>query len=215
MIARDGLPVILGTAVILFLLLVLAVVLKFFVLWILVIPVAVLFVFNFFFFRDPERSFDGPANAIVAPADGKVILITQEEEPYFLKTKAWKISIFMSVFNCHVNRIPANGTVDFLKYKKGQFLAAFEHRTGELNEQQIIGITTPFGKILFKQIAGLIARRIVCKLELGQKVQRSQRFGMIKYGSRLDVFLPLDVEIKVQLNQKTRAGETIIGVFNK
>ncbi len=215
MIARDGLPVILGTTIILFLLIILAVLLKFFVLWIIVIPVAVLFVFNFFFFRDPERYFDGPAEVIVAPADGKVILITQEEEPYFLKGKAQKISIFMSVFNCHVNRIPANGTVDFLEYKKGQFLAAFEHRTGELNEQQIIGITTSYGKILFKQIAGLIARRIVCKLELGQKVQRSQRFGMIKYGSRLDIFLPMDVEVKVRLNQKTRAGETIIGVFSK
>lgn len=215
MIARDGIPIIVGTGIVLLILLILAFVFKYLALWIVVIPVAILFVFNFFFFRDPERSFEGPPNVIVAPADGKVILITEEEDPYFLKTKAWKISIFMSIFNCHVNRIPASGTVAFLKYKTGQFLAAFDHRTGELNEQQIIGITTPYGKILFKQIAGLIARRIVCKLELGQKVQRSQRFGMIKYGSRLDVFLPLDAEIKVKLNQKTRAGETILGEFKQ
>lgn len=215
MIARDGLPVILGTGIILLVLLILAFIFRYLALWIIIVPVAILFVFNFFFFRDPERSFEGPANVIVAPADGKVILIEEADEPYFLKTKARKISIFMSVFNCHVNRIPITGTVDFLQYKKGQFLAAFDHRTGELNEQQIIGLTTPYGKILFKQIAGLIARRIVCKLNLGQKVQRSQRFGMIKYGSRLDIFLPLDVDIKVKLNQKTTAGETIIGVFNQ
>ncbi len=215
MIARDGVPIIIGTGIILLVLLILAFILRFMALWILIVPFIILFIFNFFFFRDPERSFQGPSNIIVAPADGKVILIEEAYEPYFLKEKAQKISIFMSVFNCHVNRIPITGTVDFLQYKKGQFLAAFEHRTGELNEQQIIGITSPYGKILFKQIAGLIARRIVCKLHLGQKVQRSQRFGMIKYGSRLDVFLPLNVEIKVKLNQKTTAGETILGVFNK
>ena len=215
MIARDGMSVIIGTGIVLLILLILAFIFKYMALWIDVIPVAILFFFNFFFFRDPERSFDGPPNVIVSPADGKVILIEETEEPYFIKDKAIKISIFMSVFNCHVNRIPINGTVDFLKYKKGQFLAAFDHRSGEFNEQQIIGITSAYGKILFKQIAGIIARRIVCKLQLGQKVQRSQRFGMIKYGSRLDVFLPLNVEVKVKLNQKTTAGETVLGVFNQ
>ena len=215
MIARDGMSVIIGTGIVLLILLILAFIFKYMALWIIVIPVAILFFFNFFFFRDPERSFDGPPNEIVSPADGKVILIEETDEPYFLKSKAIKISIFMSVFNCHVNRIPINGTVDFLQYKKGQFLAAFDHRSGEFNEQQIIGITSAYGKILFKQIAGILARRIVCKLQLGQKVQRSQRFGMIKYGSRLDVFLPLNVDVKVKLNQKTTAGETVLGVFNQ
>ncbi|NOX88247.1 MAG: phosphatidylserine decarboxylase family protein [Calditrichaeota bacterium] len=215
MIARDGIPIIIGTGIIFIVLLAITLIVKHVALWIITIPVGVFFVFNFFFFRDPERSFKGPDNVIVAPADGKVILITEEEEPYFFKGRAKKISIFMSVFNCHVNRIPADGTVDFLKYKPGQFLAAFNHRSGEENEQQIIGITTPYGKILFKQIAGLIARRIVCKLQEGQKVRRTQRFGMIRYGSRLDVFLPLSAEIKVKLNQTTRAGETVIGEFKR
>lgn len=215
MIARDGVPIIVGTGIVLVIFLILSFIFKYWALWAITVPIAILFVFNFFFFRDPERSYSGPENAIVAPADGKIILITEEDEPYFLKTKARKISIFMSIFNCHVNRIPANGKVDFLKYKKGQFLAAFDNRSSDLNEQEIIGLTTPFGKILFKQIAGIIARRVVCKLQLGQKVQRSQRFGMIKYGSRLDVYLPLDVEVKVKLNQKTTAGETVIGVFKK
>lgn len=215
MITRDGMSMIIGTGIVLLILLILAFIFKYMALWIIVIPVAILFFFNFFFFRDPERSFEGSPNVVVAPADGKVILVEETDEPYFLKTKAKKISIFMSVFNCHVNRIPINGTVDFLKYKKGQFLAAFDHRSSEFNEQQIIGITSAYGKILFKQIAGIIARRIVCKLQLGQKVQRSQRLGMIKYGSRLDIFLPLDAEIKVKLNQKTTAGETVIGVLKQ
>ncbi len=215
MIAHDGVPIIIGTGIVLLILLILAFIFKYLALWLIVIPVAVLFFFNFFFFRDPDRSFEGPETAIVAPADGKVILITDEDEPYFLKAKVHKISIFMSLFNCHVNRIPANGKVEFLKYKTGQFLPAFDDRSTEFNEQEIIGLNTSYGKILFKQIAGIIARRVVCKLQLGQKVQRSQRFGMIKYGSRLDVYLPLDVEIKVKLNQKTKAGETVIGVFKK
>ncbi len=214
MIAREGVPLIIWTGVVLLLFLILSVFFKNTVLWVVTGLVFIVFVFHFFFFRDPERSFDGPETIIVAPADGKVILIEDVEEPIYIKGPAKKISIFMSVFNCHVNRIPATGTVEFLKHKSGQFLNAMNHRTGEENEQQMIGINTKYGKIFFKQIAGLIARRIVCKLEPGQKVQRSQRFGMIKYGSRLDVFLPADVTIKVQLNQKTVAGETIIGEFN-
>lgn len=213
MIARDGIPIIIGTGVVLAVFLVLSLLFRHWALWTLTVLVAIFFFFNFFFFRDPERSYDGPETAIVSPADGTVIEITEEDEPYFIKGKARKISIFMSVFNCHVNRIPANGQVDFLQYKKGEFLAAFDKRAGELNEQEIIGLTTPYGKILFKQIAGILARRVVCKLQLGQKVQRSQRFGIIKYGSRLDVFLPLNVEIKVKLKQKTTAGETVIGEF--
>lgn len=214
MIAREGVPIILWTGVILLLFLILSLFFKNTGLWIITGLVFIVFVFHFFFFRDPERSFEGPETAIVAPADGKVILIEDVEEPIYIKGPAKKISIFMSIFNCHVNRIPATGTVEFLKHKSGQFLNAMNHRTGEENEQQMIGISTKYGKIFFKQIAGLIARRIVCKLESGQKVQRSQRFGMIKYGSRLDVFLPANVTVKVQLNQKTVAGETIIGEFN-
>ena len=214
MIAREGVPIILWTGLIFLIFLILSFTFRNMALWIISVVLFIVFIFHFFFFRDPERSFEGPETAIVAPADGTVVLIEDVEEPVYIKGPAKKISIFMSVFNCHVNRIPATGTVEFLQHKDGKFLNAMNHRTGEENEQQLIGINSKFGKIFFKQIAGLIARRIVCKLELGQKVQRSQRFGMIRYGSRLDVFLPANASVKVQLNQKTVAGETIIGEFN-
>ncbi|MHB2147850.1 phosphatidylserine decarboxylase family protein [Calditrichota bacterium LG25] len=214
MIAREGVPIIIWTGIIFIVFLILSLIFKNKILLGVSGLVFIIFIFHFFFFRDPERSFDGPPTVIVAPADGKVILIEKVEEPVYIKGPAQKISIFMSVFNCHVNRIPATGTVEYLRHKPGQFLNAMNHRTGEENEQQMIGINTPYGKIFFKQIAGLIARRIVCKLQPGQKVQRSQRFGLIRYGSRLDVFLPMNVEVKVKLNQKTVAGETIIGEFN-
>ncbi len=213
MLAREGIPIILLTGILFILILILSFIFKNIFLWIFSSLLMVVFIFHFFFFRDPERHFEGPENAIVAPADGTVILIEEVYEPEYLKSVATKISIFMSIFNCHVNRIPITGTVEFLKHKDGKFLNAMNHRTGEENEQQMIGIQTKYGKIFFKQIAGLIARRIVCKLNLGQKVQQSQRFGMIRYGSRLDVFVPENVQIKVKLNQKTVAGETILGEF--
>ncbi|MDZ7331952.1 MAG: phosphatidylserine decarboxylase family protein [candidate division KSB1 bacterium] len=169
--------------------------------------------FSIYFFRDPERHVPTEPNIIVAPADGKIILLDQTTEPIFFGTRVYRISIFMSVFDVHVNRIPVEGRVTYLKYNKGKFLPAYQSAAAYENEQTLIGIENEKIKLLFKQIAGILAKRIVCNLRNGWTVQRGQRFGMIKFGSRIDLFLPLEVQLQVQLNQKVRAGETIIGRY--
>ena len=136
------------------------------------------------------------------------------DEPVYLKGKAQLISVFMSVFNVHVNRIPISGEVEYIEYKKGQYLAAFADKATEINEQSMIGINGKKGKVYFKQIAGLLARRIVYHLNQGDVVQVGERFGLIRYGSRLDVYVPVSAKINVQLKQKVRSGVTIIAEFN-
>jgi len=168
-------------------------------------------IFQFFFFRDPERHSPIRPNVIVSPADGRIIKIAEVEENHYLNGKAVLVSIFMSVFNVHVNRIPITGEIDYLDYKHGNFLPAFKDKSSELNEQMRIGVNSPNGKILLIQIAGIIARRIVCNLKIGDNVKIGERIGMIKYGSRLDVFLPISSTLNVQINDKVKAGETIIG----
>lgn len=165
------------------------------------------------FFRDPERRIPDGAENIIAPADGKVIEIVDEHESEYLQAEATRISIFMNIFDVHVNRIPVSGKVEYFRYKKGSFLKAYKSEAGDVNEQTIIGIDNEGRKILFKQIAGLIARRIVCYIREGSNVQRGERFGMIKFGSRVDVFVPKSVEVKVKINEKVKAGESILGVF--
>ena len=150
---------------------------------------------------------------ILSPADGTVVLIEDVEEPYYFKTKVKRVSIFLSVFNVHVNRIPVNGSVDFVKYIQGKFLVAFADKASEENEQSIIGIQHEKGKILFKQIAGIIARRIIYHVEEGDTVHTGDRFGLIRYGSRVDMFFPENVELNVSLKDKVYGGETIIGEF--
>jgi phosphatidylserine decarboxylase len=140
-------------------------------------------------------------------------LIEEVEEPYYFKTKVRRVSIFLSVFNVHINRIPVSGKVEFLKYIKGKFLVAFDDKASEENEQSIIGIRLEKGKILFKQIAGIIARRIVFHVVVGDTVNAGDRFGLIRYGSRVDIFFPENVELKVSLKDKVYGGETIIGEF--
>lgn len=170
--------------------------------------------FTIYFFRDPDRNTPQEKNTIISPADGKVILIEDVKENDFFKDEVIMISVFMSVFNVHVNRIPLTGEVTYFNYKKGAFLQAYKDDASYENEQTIIGIENDGFKILFKQIAGIVARRIVCNIRQGWKVKQGERFGMIKFGSRLDIFLPKSVEIKVKLNDKVKAGETIIGSYN-
>jgi len=170
------------------------------------------FVVNFF--RDPERAIPEGGEKIISPADGKVIEIVEEKENEFLKAEATRISIFMNVFDVHVNRAPMSGEVRYFRYQKGSFLKAYKSEAADVNEQTIIGIEDGQRRLLFKQIAGLIARRIVCELREGSNVQRGERFGIIKFGSRVDVFLPKNVDIKVALNRKVKSGESILGVFH-
>ncbi len=170
--------------------------------------------FTIYFFRDPDRvpRMSGD-DVVISPADGKVVFCGEINEPEFLGGRAKMISIFMSPVNVHVNRIPVSGAVKFLKYIKGEYLVAFDEKSSERNERMLIGIENHGNKILFKQIAGFIARRIVCDLSEGQTVTAGERFGMIKFGSRVDVMLPLNCDVKVHLNDKTLAGSTVIGVM--
>jgi phosphatidylserine decarboxylase len=174
---------------------------------------AVLWVFTalcVFFFRDPERQTPNGAAAIVSPADGTVIGIDEVDESQFIHGRARRVSIFMSVWNVHVNRAPVEGKVKYLRYQPGRFHVASLPKASVENEQAIIGIETSWGRVLVKQIAGILARRVVCHLREGQQVQRGGRFGIIKFGSRLEIFVPLNAEIRVRLKEKVRAGETII-----
>ena len=175
----------------------------------------VLMIFSVYFFRDPERNIPVGENLIISPADGKVIQIDQVEEREFFNSKVKKVSIFMSVFNAHVNRIPISGIVTFFNYKPGSFHPAYQNEASIQNEQTTIGIENGSKKVMFRQIAGILARRIVCYVREGHEVKMGERFGMIKFGSRVDLFFTEDVEINVQLNQKVKAGETIIGEFKK
>lgn len=178
--------------------------------WI-ILPVG-LFCFLLYFFRDPERTIPSEANLILAPADGRVIEISEVKEDNFLKDEALKIAIFLSLFDVHINRAPAGGQVQWLDYCKGKFLVASKPSTSRVNESNAMGISNHLTKVLVRQVAGLIARRIVCIPKRGDLLQAGQRIGMIKFGSRAEVYLPKkDVEnIQVKLNDKVKGGETVI-----
>ncbi|MGV8079905.1 MAG: phosphatidylserine decarboxylase family protein [Syntrophales bacterium] len=170
--------------------------------------------FVLWFFRNPERKTPDAPGLVISPADGKVIFIGEAEEADILKGRAKKISIFMSVFNVHVNRNPCSGTVEEIRYYKGKFLVASVDKASSDNERNAVLVRTDDGKkVLTIQIAGLVARRIVCWLKEGMTVTRGERFGLIRFGSRLDVFLPLESTISVKVGDVTRAGETTLGVL--
>ncbi len=164
------------------------------------------------FFRDPERFVPARQDALVSPADGKVIIVEKVMENPFTLAEAHKISIFMNVFNVHVNRTPCGGKVEKLVYKPGKFYSADSTKGGLENEYCASVITTPQGKtVAFVQIAGLIARRIVCWLEPGDEIKRGSRIGIIRFGSRVDLYLPLETEVLVKEGDKVRAGESVLG----
>ena len=213
MIAKDGIPVILVTGLIVILLAVFANVFNSIVLEIISLVLTGIFVFHFFFFRDPVRKTPAGDNLIISPADGTIIAIEEQDENVYLNERVKRISIFMSVFDVHVNRVPINGEVEYLDYAKGRFKAAFAEDAPDVNERTIIGIKSDKGKMMFKQIAGLIARRIVYHLKPGDEVKSGERFGLIKYGSRVDLYLPLSVKLNVSLKDKVKGGSTIIGEF--
>ena len=172
------------------------------------VGLSTIFVLNFF--RDPKRTSPTDANVIVSPADGKVVLIKELTEPEYLKQDAVQLSIFMSPLNVHVNRIPISGTVGYLRYVPGDYIVAFDDKASERNERSYVGVEQNGYKVLLKQIAGTIARRIVTDVRKGQQVKAGERFGMIKFGSRVDVIMPKDIVIAVNLNDRVVAGETIL-----
>ena len=174
----------------------------------------ILTVWCYFFFRDPERVTPEIKDVVVSPADGIVQMITEVEGPEELgleKEKFNRVSVFMSVFNVHVNRAPAEGKITKAVYVPGKFFNATLDKASKDNERQLLAMKTSCGKeIAFVQIAGLVARRIVCDAAAGQEYKAGERFGMIRFGSRLDVYLPLDVEPQVVVGQTMVAGETVI-----
>ncbi len=213
MIAREGYPIIGGTLVLVVAFAAGAYLTASTVLEVLALLFAALTLFHLYFFRDPVRPVPEGDKLIISPADGHVVKIEEVEEPLYFKEKVRKVSIFLSVFDVHVNRMPIAGEVDFVDYRPGKFLAAFADNASDHNEQSIIGIRSAHGGVLFKQIAGLIARRIIYYSKVGDKVKPGERMGLIRYGSRIDMFFPLEVEVKVKLKQRVRCGASVIGEF--
>ena len=171
--------------------------------------------FTLNFFRDPDRTTPDVPGGIISPADGKIVNISEIDEPEFLGGRALQVCIFMSPLNVHVNRFPVSGTVEFFRYVEGRYVMAFEDKASDLNERTLIGINTGEFKVLFKQIAGFVARRIVCPLTVGDSAVAGRRFGMIKFGSRVDVLMPLDADIKVSMDQHVVAGETVLATVTR
>jgi phosphatidylserine decarboxylase len=169
-------------------------------------------VFIVFFFRDPDRVIPNSTGTVVSPADGKIISVESTKETPYYEGECTKISIFMSVFNVHVNRIPYEGTVSSISYHPGKFVAANRDKASSDNERNAVFIKTEKGKnITAVQIAGLVARRIICRLRDGDVVQRGQRMGMICFGSRVDLYVPFETTLTVKLGDRVRAGTSVIG----
>lgn len=172
----------------------------------------ILTLFMCYFFRDPERITIPNKNAFYSPADGKIIVITEAREDEILNENALKISIFMSPLNVHVNRAPCDGIVREVKHYPGKFLSAFKDEASIVNEHITMLLENEtHGRIVVKQIAGYVARRAVCRVKPGAALNQGQRYGIIKFSSRLDIFLPLNTKVKVKLDDKVTAGETILG----
>ena len=170
--------------------------------------------FCIYFFRDPRRVVPQGENLLVSPADGKVVDVSRSEEQRFLKKPAIKISIFLNIFNVHVNRVPVAGKVVGIFYNTGRFFAANAPKASLENEQNALILETTGGKrVVCIQIAGLIARRIVCWIKEGSVAERGERFGLIRFGSRVDLFLPIETEILVSEGDHVKGGETILGVL--
>ena len=205
-LAREGYPFIAFFAV------VTIVSLFFRINWLTAIAL-ILTLFMLHFFRDPDRNTQHDPNAFIAPADGRIVLITKAKEDEVLDTEMLKIGIFMSPLNVHVNRAPCDGTVKSVKYYPGKFFNASTDDASILNEHITMLLECKdHGPVVVKQIAGTVARRAVCRVKPGDTLKQGERYGMIKFSSRVDIFLPLDTEVSLKLDDKVTAGETIIAV---
>lgn len=168
--------------------------------------------FILYFFRDPDRTTPEDENLIISPADGKVVQIQEVQEDIYIKGKAKQISIFLSPLDVHVNRLPASGTIEYVKYHPGVYLMAWDERASNMNERADFGLKHESGvRIFFRQITGFLARRIVYHINEDDKVKAGNRFGMMKFGSRMDILLPETVDVQVKKGDRTVAGESILG----
>src|SRR5437867_4699291 len=164
-----------------------------------------LFVFSFF--RDPDRVIPAEPGAVVSPADGRVVVVTEEENA---GRPGQRLSVFLAIWNVHVNRAPASGTITNLDYRPGKFLAAMRERASLENEQNVFTLSTEAGEMVFKQIAGLIARRVVSWKRPGEKVARGERIGLVRFGSRVDVWVPKEAEILVKVGENVKGGASVL-----
>ncbi len=174
---------------------------------------ALLIVFTLSFFRDPDRTTPQGDDLVISPADGEVVLVKPVREDEYLKQEGTQISIFMSPFNVHVNRWPINGTVEYFRHIPGEYLVAYEEKSSVRNERTHIGVRGAKTRVLFKQIAGFVARRIVADIKEGDPAVAGKRFGMIRFGSRVDVIIPPGVQVRVAPGDRTVAGETVLAVI--
>lgn len=205
-VAAEGWPFIVPLAVLTVLLFVFG--------WMTVAVVLLLLtLFIVFFFRDPERRVPEGNNLVVSPADGKIVVVKDIYEPTYLKRDVKQISIFLSVFNVHVNRTPLEGTVELVQYNPGKFHVASVDKASLYNEQTAMVVVHGKQKILVKQIAGLIARRIICYAKPGDALKAGERYGLIRFGSRVDIFLPKDADIRVNVGDRVKGARDIIGVL--
>lgn len=209
-VAREGIPFIVGSAV-----------LAAGAVWLAVagdspwwraLAVALVIVAGWvvYFFRDPEREGARGDRLVISPADGKVVMVTEVDEPAFIRGRAIRISVFMNIFSVHVNRYPVSGTVRFVHYNPGKFLNAAAEKSSLENEQMSVGIESPLGRVVVRQIAGLIARRIVTYSRDGDTAVQGARFGLIRFGSRVDVFVPTTCGVRVKVGDHASAGLTVL-----
>jgi phosphatidylserine decarboxylase len=180
-------------------------------LWLLAVMLTVVALWVAYFFRDPQRLGERGDRLVISPADGKVVMVTEVDEPVFMKSRAVRVSVFMNVFNVHVNRYPLSGTVRYVERKPGKFLNAAADNASLENEQASVGIESGSNLILVRQIAGLIARRIITDAKNGDQVRQGDRMGLIRFGSRVDIFLPVNTKLRVKVGDVTFAGVTVLG----
>ena len=179
-------------------------------LWLLAFLLTLVTLWVAYFFRDPERQGERGEGIVVSPADGKVMSVTEVDEPVYLHGRALRVSIFLNIFNVHVNRYPVGGVVEYVRYAPGRFFNASVDRASIENEQMSVGINTGQTRVLVRQIAGLIARRIETYSREGERVAQGDRMGLMRFGSRMDVFLPMGSPVRVRVGENVSAGVTVL-----
>jgi phosphatidylserine decarboxylase len=220
-VAKEGLGILFFSLILTIILFLLSLLTRIRMLSGLTVIFLVITLFIVFFFRDPEREITQGEGVILSPADGRIVGIStfssygsETGQNDFLGSGGTKVAIFLSAFNVHINRNPISGVVKYSKYIPGSFNAAYKEKASSENEQNELGLENDQVKLILKQIAGTIARRIVCRIKEGDQVKIGERFGMIKFGSRVEILLPEEVKVLVKLNQQVRAGETVIGTYD-
>ena len=213
MFAREGLPFMAGAASLAAAAFVFAVRLRSWPLWLAALLLLLVALWVAWFFRNPNRPGPRGASTVISPADGRVVLITPVNESSYVHGPTVRVSIFMNVFDVHVNRYPVSGAVEHVERKAGQFLNAVTEASSDVNEQASVGIRSGTHRILVRQIAGLIARRIITDGAVGDAVAQGDRMGLIRFGSRVDVFLPPTAQLHVQIGQRMKAGQSVLATL--